>query len=330
MKSEHSDPAARLESVVPEFMRERTVRDRSTRDAERQLRAAQNLAEHELIKHELAVLDVRAYHPYLPIEFLIDVTIRHPAPVNKSDVFPGLAAAGGEKDKFDRYPCSRGKQCTPCAIETFGRMGDLFHNFLTLLQNMARKRDAVLGLPKGNYVSKWLPQINAVLNRALAKQLFDAMFASQPSSQTVVPPASFIAPEDQHRADSFYGQGTFPVDAWRAMFRQQASVIETVTPHLATQLFSDSLRSQHDSPLPAGASQSAEAVAPVASVASAGPSSSPPVPDSPPPVPVPASPVTPCTPRTPVNVTRSQSRRTPVTPVSHQLDKWFTPKASTD
>ncbi len=125
-------------------------------------------------------------------------------------MFPGLAAAGGEKDKLIRYPSCRGKQCTPCAIETFGRLGDMFHNFLTMLQNLARRRDAVLGLPKGNYVNRWLPQINAVLNRSLARQLFDSMYASQPSSSAVVPPASFIAPDDERKADSFYGQTLFP------------------------------------------------------------------------------------------------------------------------
>ena len=66
------------------------------------MRAAQNLAEHELIKHELAILDVRAFHPYLPIEFLLDITVRHPAAVVKTDAFPGLAAAAGEKEKLVR------------------------------------------------------------------------------------------------------------------------------------------------------------------------------------------------------------------------------------
>ena len=57
----------RVESVVPEFTREKppsgSTRN-SQREADRQTRAAENLAEHELMKHELAVLDVRAYHPF--------------------------------------------------------------------------------------------------------------------------------------------------------------------------------------------------------------------------------------------------------------------------
>ncbi len=151
------------------------------------------------------------------------------------------------------------------------------------------------------------------------------MFASQPASSTVVPPASFIAVEDQHMADSFYGQGTFPVEAWRSLFREQVSVIETVTPHVATQLFSDSLRSRTDSP-PASSHRVAGASSPAT-----------PVPGDllqPPPVLTPQTPppvlASPVTPRTPVNSGRSQSRRPPVTPVSQQLNRWFTPKAATD
>ncbi len=221
----------KMESVVPEFMREKPKNDRpSKRDQERQARAAQNLAEHELLKHELAVLDVRAYHSYLPIEYLLDITIRHPSATNRSSAFPGLAAAGGEKEKFVRCPPTRGKVCTPCAIESFGRLGDHFHNFLTTLQSLARKRDSALGLPKGNYIARWLPQINATLNRALAKQLFDSMFSSLPNSSVPVPPSSFVSAEDASLADSFYGQRLFPVDAWRALFRDTPCGIDTPCP----------------------------------------------------------------------------------------------------
>ena len=75
----------------------------SQRESERPLRVAQNLAEHELLEHEPAALDVRAYHPYLPTEYLLNITIRHPSVVNRSSAFRGLAAAAGENDRAVKW-----------------------------------------------------------------------------------------------------------------------------------------------------------------------------------------------------------------------------------
>ncbi len=190
-------------------------------------------------------------------------------------------------------------------METFGRLGDMFHNFLTMLQNLARRRDAVLGLPKGNYVNRWLPQINAVLNRALARQLFDAMYASQPTSSASVPPSSFIAPEDERKADSFYGQTLFPVEEWRALFRQQTSNIETVTPRVASELFAPSLRTPNNERYTMQAPNSPASQTPFMQ-----------------------EPVLPL--RVPSTPNRRTRRSASAPRVSPSIHSWFSPKAMTD
>ena len=120
----------------------------STREAGRQARAAQKLASHELLKHEVAVVDVTAYHPYLPIEFLLDVMIRHPSVVLHEHITLDLAAAGGDRDKFVRYPATRGNQCTSCANEALGRLGDLSYGFLVILHTHARNWPPLWQLPR--------------------------------------------------------------------------------------------------------------------------------------------------------------------------------------
>ena len=75
---------------------------------------------------EQGILDVVASHPCDSTEFLLDATERHPMSTNSARLapaIPGAAALAGEHDKHTRYPASRGRCVTPCALETWGRIG---------------------------------------------------------------------------------------------------------------------------------------------------------------------------------------------------------------
>ncbi len=132
-----------IELVIPEFVRK--------------AKPPAHLSYHERVKFESAIMDVVATHPYLATEFLIDATVRHPMStrVPNSCSEPGAAASMGEADKHDRYPLSRGRQVTPCAIESWGRIGPEFLCFLQHLHTLGRRRDRAHGSTPGNYLQRW-------------------------------------------------------------------------------------------------------------------------------------------------------------------------------
>ncbi len=191
-----------IELVIPEFVRK--------------ARPPAHLSYHERIKFESAIMDVVATHPYLPTEFLVDATVRHPMSTRVPNACsePGAAAAMGEADKHDRYPPSRGRQVTPCAIESWGRIGPEFHCFLQHLHTMGRRRDRAHGVPLGNYLQRWQIMLSATLNRAIARAIFDSLYAHSPQGD-VLPPAARIDPDAAEALHShFLQQGLFPNDAW--------------------------------------------------------------------------------------------------------------------
>ena len=118
-----------------------------------------------------AVMDVVAYLP-TGEEFLLDASIRNPlAQKYSSRAFykPGHAAVTGEADKARRYPPTKGKHVIPCVVESFGRLGPKFLAFLDTLIHHSSVYNADLSTVKHNLRDELLTDINATINKIIAK-----------------------------------------------------------------------------------------------------------------------------------------------------------------
>ena len=82
-----------------------------------------------------AILDVVVAWPGLPALHYIDVTIHSAfaSSLRKATTCPGVAAAGGEKGKFNRY----GREVLPISMETLGRVGDASLQSVDFLKSRA-------------------------------------------------------------------------------------------------------------------------------------------------------------------------------------------------
>ena len=150
---------ARREVSIPEFTSTRTSRSTPGHS--------------EMVD---GVVDVLGWHVVLG-EFLLDVTVRHPHAVSvlpRSATTAGAAAAAGELDKHLRYPSRGGRSVVPLAIETYGRLGDEFNDWLMTLSSAARARDRMAGLSAGRHLSKWRLALNVALYKGIAKTIEDS------------------------------------------------------------------------------------------------------------------------------------------------------------
>ena len=122
------------------------------------------------------IVDVLGWHVVLG-EFLLDVTVRHPHAVSvakKAATVAGSAAAHGERDKHVRYPPRGGRSIVPLAIETFGRLGTEFDEWLMTLSSAARARDRNSGLSGCRHLSKWRAALSTALYKGIAKTIEDS------------------------------------------------------------------------------------------------------------------------------------------------------------
>jgi hypothetical protein len=167
---------------------------------------------------EQGILDVVASHSFDSTEFLLDATVRHPMSTNSArnaPIIPGAAAINGEHDKHVRYPSSKGRCVTPCAIETWGRLGPSLYSFLDTLSASAQARDLAHGLPRGNYKQRWLIMLSCTINKAISRAIFDSLYYSAPSPHSPLDEATVLT-QDQvsaalQTASSPYGLRMYPL-----------------------------------------------------------------------------------------------------------------------
>ena len=174
----------RLEVVIPEFVRTREGYQRPV-----------GLSSREYTQMEQGILDVVASHPFDSTEFLLDATVRHPMASNSARLapnIPGAAALHGEHDKHIRYPASRGRCVTPCAIETWGRICPSMYSFLESLSASAQRRDLAHSLPRGLYLQRWLTMLSCTLNKAISRAIFDSLYFSSPSPVISIDPTTVL------------------------------------------------------------------------------------------------------------------------------------------
>ena len=62
----------------------------------------------------------------------------------------------------------------PLAIETYGRTGEEFNDWLMTLSSAARARDRTSGLSAGRHLSKWRLALNVALYKGIAKIIEDS------------------------------------------------------------------------------------------------------------------------------------------------------------
>jgi len=130
-------------------------------------------------KDEDGVMDISAWST-LYGEFLVDVSVRHPASVRYADQAwhtDGVANKRADTEKQARYPPSGGKQVITAAIETWGRCGKELRDLLVMISAHARARDSSRGLPPQRYLRKWRLKLSTGLNRALSRAFSDALVA---------------------------------------------------------------------------------------------------------------------------------------------------------
>ena len=127
-------------------------------------------------KHEDAILDVVAWGPGAPT-FHIDVTIKHPNHLSSPACArtDGIAAASGDKVKFDRYPSQGGVTVTPASIETWGRMSPIFYDLLLRMSQLANEGNAAHGLPTCRHLPAWLTLCGTLLTQAISHNISSAL-----------------------------------------------------------------------------------------------------------------------------------------------------------
>ena len=115
-------------------------------------------------------MDVVAWLPFPNTVFWLDTVITHPAAPSynaSSATQDGFAAKTAANRKLQRY----GPAVTPCSMETWGRLDDTFHHFLTQLAAIAQAGDHLRGLPKTSYLRKWYALIGCTVHRSIARAL---------------------------------------------------------------------------------------------------------------------------------------------------------------
>ena len=122
------------------------------------------------------IVDVLGWHVVLG-EFLLDVSVRHPLAVQvarRAATVAGTAALAGERDKHLRYPAKAGRCIVPLAVETFGRIGCEFDEWLMTLASAARARDRDSGLSGMRHLTTWRSALNTALYKGIAKTIEDS------------------------------------------------------------------------------------------------------------------------------------------------------------
>ena len=115
-------------------------------------------------------------------EYLIDVSARNPL-ANRyrqgASTQPGFACGRGEDDKQRKYPVRRGKQVIPCIVESFGKIGERFLDFMDQAGVHAIVSGAHGSSQPRHIKGKWLTDISAVINKCVARCYKSAACGSQ-------------------------------------------------------------------------------------------------------------------------------------------------------
>jgi len=174
------------------------------RDAACDARREVSVPEFTRIKHKVGappaddleegIVDVLGWHAQFG-EFLLDVTIRHPnakAVADRAANENGHAAKVGETHKHDRYKPSGGRFIVPLAIETYGRIGDEFLDWLMTLSSAARARDRSAGLAGVRHLSKWRFSLSTTLYKGIAKIIEDSFALHDGLGDAPFPSSSLV------------------------------------------------------------------------------------------------------------------------------------------
>ena len=115
-------------------------------------------------------------------EYLIDVSARNPL-ANRyrhgASTQAGFACGRGEYDKERRYPTRRGKQVIPCIVESFGKLGGKFLDFMDQAGVHAIVSGAHGSSQPRHIKGRWLTDISSVINKCVARCYKSAAHGSQ-------------------------------------------------------------------------------------------------------------------------------------------------------
>ena len=115
-------------------------------------------------------------------EYLIDVSARNPL-ANRyrhgASTQAGYACGRGEYDKERRYPTRRGKQVIPCIVESFGKLGGKFLDFMDQAGVHAIVSGAHGSSQPRHIKGRWLTDISSVINKCVARCYKSAAHGSQ-------------------------------------------------------------------------------------------------------------------------------------------------------
>ena len=128
-----------------------------------------------------AILDIWAFGAVNVPDSLVDVTIRHPRAERyqpAAAMHAGAAASAAAAEKRDRYPARGGREVTPFAVETWGRLDTAAETFLEDMAAAASRHDALRGRApsQSGCLKRWRAAIDAVVQRGVALSLHAARY----------------------------------------------------------------------------------------------------------------------------------------------------------
>ena len=128
-----------------------------------------------------AVLDIWAFGGQGIQDLLVDVTICHPMAAKyqpHASNEPGAAATKAAGKKYQRYPAAGGREITPFAVETWGRMDAAAEHLLVDLAAITSRRAMMRGqaVTASACLKKWRATLDATLQRGVAKSLVASFY----------------------------------------------------------------------------------------------------------------------------------------------------------
>ena len=128
-----------------------------------------------------AILDIWAFGAADVQDCLVDVTVRHPMAERyqpAASMHAGAAASAAANEKRERYPSRGGRQVTPFAVETWGRLDVAAEALLEDMAAAAARHDALRGRAPSQTgcLKRWRAAIDAVVQRGVAMSLLAARY----------------------------------------------------------------------------------------------------------------------------------------------------------
>ena len=99
-------------------------------------------------------------------DIILDVTVRHPgcADLRAAAATDAATAMAAEAEKLAKYPATAGRQVTPFAVETYGRLGPQAEAFIETIAATARKQAMRAGPEPGRAQARWRAALDAALH----------------------------------------------------------------------------------------------------------------------------------------------------------------------